>query len=484
VAGCIASGLFDKLSTSDLIPADAFVEPCWKAIYSAADYLLRKGEPVCAESVSDHIAFHGHEREIQQFVGNTLPWQSWPDFADGSLALSGAAPLKYSLRVIADLYRERQAAAIGEQLKNKEISIQEANEALGELLHQANGRNGDFDFSKVDQLSFSHDNLHPKPTPVFMLCGQAIATPANLVVLYAQAKAGKSAVLSAMLASIMVEDELTDCLGFSSSRNPNNHALLYLDTEQPPYDFEQVILRALRRAALETRPTWLRAYNVRSLDSLTLRAFLTAELQRAKKECGGIYAVMIDGIADFVDDVNRPQESNPLIAELHSLAVQYDCVFILVIHENPGDTRDKMRGHLGSQLERKTESNVRIQKDGDDGETVIYTEKSRHANIPKSKGPRFHWDEQAQMHLSCQAKVKTASRQDHSNIIGEIFDCPLAKSQAGALRWGQIQKRLVEMEPYKTENGAKTFVDRHLIPEGWLERSESGLYWPGKGKKG
>jgi hypothetical protein len=162
VAGCIASGLFDKISADDLIPAAAFVEPHWQTIYAAAYSLLRKGETVCLESVNDFIAFHGHDREIQQFVGNTLPWQNWPDFADGSLALSSASRLKYSLTELARLFRERCADAVADQIKNREIPLADAHKALGELVHQAAGRNGandgKFTMMTVEQILAYEDN--------------------------------------------------------------------------------------------------------------------------------------------------------------------------------------------------------------------------------------------------------------------------------------------------------------------------------------
>ena len=37
----------------------------------------------------------------------------------------------------------------------------------------------------------------------------------------------------------------------------------------------------------------------------------------------------------------------------HQLAIEYDCVFMTVLHENPNSDFGKTRGHLGSQLSRK-----------------------------------------------------------------------------------------------------------------------------------
>jgi hypothetical protein len=88
---------------------------------------------------------------------------------------------------------------------------------------------------------------------------------------------------------------------------------------------------------------------------------------------------------------NDPDEAFAFIEEWQQLADKYQMVIVCVRHENPGSETGKTRGHLGSQLERKAESNLRLLKE--DIVTVIYREKSRGAHIPKDKGPRFHWSD-------------------------------------------------------------------------------------------
>ena len=83
------------------------------------------------------------------------------------------------------------------------------------------------------------------------------------------------------------------------------------------------------------------------------------------------------------------------------IATEQNAVVVTVLHENPDSEYGKTRGHLGSQLERKAESNLRLQKDNTTGVTTIFTEKSRHCHIPKGQGSRFRWDDESWMHLSC-----------------------------------------------------------------------------------
>ena len=86
----------------------------------------------------------------------------------------------------------------------------------------------------------------------------------------------------------------------------------------------------------------------------------------------------------------------------------------------------KTRGHLGSRLARKTESNIELSKDTNEV-TTVYTSSSRHAFISKQDGPRFKWDSLAEMHVSCVPETKErneAKRGVLSELANEIFNIP------------------------------------------------------------
>jgi len=82
-----------------------------------------------------------------------------------------------------------------------------------------------------------------------------------------------------------------------------------------------------------------------------------------------------------------------------------------------------MRGHLGSQLERKAESNLRLKKN--DAVTVVFSEKMRRAPILKKDGPRFAWSDTARMHVSVEANnIARAGlkRAELRKLAAEVFD--------------------------------------------------------------
>jgi hypothetical protein len=157
--------------------------------------------------------------------------------------------------------------------------------------------------------------------------------------------------------------------------------------------------------------------------------------------------------------VNDATEANGLVGELHALAIRFDCPIICVLHENPGEnTQGKTRGHLGSQLERKAESNLRLLKDSD-GVTVVFTERSRSASISRDRGPRFKWYDADAMHRTCATMhdEKAGERRSTMQILAEeIFNCP---EVAAGLSWTQVHERIEALEKLK-RTGARRHFDK------------------------
>ena len=244
--------------------------------------------------------------------------------------------------------------------------------------------------------------------PCLYLCDVPISHRSNLGMITALQKSGKSAVGGAILGAIIAgPNQRGDTLRFRA-HNEHGHAVLHLDTEQSPADHETLIAIAKRRAGVEELPPWLYSFGVKGVCPEQLRQRLPRLLRELKRAHGGVFFVLLDGAADFVNDTNDPKECNPFVTDLESYATDFDCSLVSVLHLNPtkGDQPTKSRGHLGSQLERKCETDLRLVKDAD-GITTIFTASARHAPIFEKDGPRFSWDTAAEMHLSLE---QTAGR--------------------------------------------------------------------------
>lgn len=287
------------------------------------------------------------------------------------------------------------------------------------------------------------DISHPPAVavPVYQLGEAIIATPGNIVGIQAQAKAGKSAFVGAMVAAAM--GGKGDCLGIVSE-NPRGLAMVHFDTEQAPADHHAGIVRSLYRAGLASPPTWLRSYRLADVPLLTRRSCLPFDIERAAAECGGIHSVIIDGIGDLCADPNDPAEAFGIVDSLHQLAIRYNAPIFAVLHENPGSETGKTRGHLGSQLERKAETNLRLAKDGE-GITIVFAERARHAHIPREQGQRFKWCGDAKMHVSLATNATTKSDEKREQLAELAKQC-FHESGGVGLTWEQLHTEIETKE--------------------------------------
>lgn len=311
------------------------------------------------------------------------------------------------------------------------------------------------DFARLDKGRFDVKHPPEKPVPVISLCGHGLSTPGNLTVFSAQMKAAKTSAIMAALASMMTPKG--DCLGFTGTWTGG--AWIHLDTEQSPFDFDKVIRIALRRAGLDAPPQWFRSYSTVHLDIDERRKLFSAELERASKEHGRLSGVSVDGVADMCHDPNDSAEAFALVSRLNRAAAQYGCPIIVSLHENPGSDTGKTRGHLGSELARKAETNLSLAKDAD-GIVTMFSERSRSIHIPKANGPRFAWDDAAGMHLACGTSANEKAEADSFHlqaIADEIF------SDKAALRYSELKREVMRIRHVKEGAAEKTI--KKLVPK-------------------
>jgi hypothetical protein len=242
---------------------------------------------------------------------------------------------------------------------------------------------------------FDYNKPPPHTEPRFFIGDIPVCTAGNLTTISAFIKSGKTATFCAAMASAMTTDSSADNLGWRSS-NPNGLAILHFDTEQSPEDHYAVAKRAVDRAGLKDAPAWFVSYCLTGCTLRESRLAIEIALVDAAKAHGGIHSIFLDGSADFIANVNDPDESNDFVAAIRKLSIDYRCPLLAAIHLNPNS--DKERGHLGSELTRKAESNLKLERDGD--VITLYATRNRKAPISKDRGPRFEWSNEHNRHVS------------------------------------------------------------------------------------
>ena len=351
----------------------------------------------------------------------------------------------------------------------KVFDLQIALEMLQTSLESARALTSDNDSRKFD-----FDKSPEQPIPILKLGDHAICTPGNLSSIQGPPKAAKSAVVGAILASTMVDAESgTDTLGFNSG-NTLGLAVIHIDTEQSEHDHDGLVRRAYKRAKRNECANWLHSYCVTGMEPAKCWSFLTTEIDKASKQHGGILMVILDGIADFCNDPNDAKECFDLVRKLHKLAIKKECAILMVIHENPGNDTGKTRGHLGSQLDRKAETSLRVVKDDKSGTVTMWAARARHFLLPRGEGQQFGWSTEEKMHvtlseedddfISPKPDKESKYREEVTKSFGDYSE----------LSYRQLVERIVQVV------GVAKSTAKLRIPEylklGLIEKNPNGKY--------
>jgi hypothetical protein len=131
--------------------------------------------------------------------------------------------------------------------------------------------------------------------------------------------------------------------------------LIHFDTEQGHWHSQRVFKRVLDMANVQDVGCY-QTYALRTISYKTRIAFIEHILKENGDKNG---LVIIDGIADLVSDVNNLEESNLCVQKIMEWSAKFNCHIVTVIHSNYGS--EKPTGHLGSFLEKKTETQIQLE---------------------------------------------------------------------------------------------------------------------------
>ena len=181
-----------------------------------------------------------------------------------------------------------------------------------------------------------------------------IGTYGNFSFVQAPPKSKKTFFVS-LLSAIYLADDLEQFGGDLKANRDNKH-LIHFDTEQSNFHASVVFKRPIDMTGIKTDK-----YHTLALRQLSFKErveFIEYYLYD-KLEATDIGLVIIDGIADLCSDVNNIEESNAVVQKLMKWSKELNCHIVTVIHSNFGT--DKPTGHLGSFLEKKTETQIQLE---------------------------------------------------------------------------------------------------------------------------
>lgn len=151
---------------------------------------------------------------------------------------------------------------------------------------------------------------------------------------------------------------LVGCLRLFNKFNANAKSnVLYIDTEQSPSDVQRVTKRV---KSIVKSEDGLYMYGLRPLSPK--HRIDAIELLLKEHE---VDVLVIDGVRDLLMDINNAVESTEVMTLLMKWSFDYDIHIATVLHQNKGDGNS--RGHIGTELNNKAETILRVTKDEKDG---------------------------------------------------------------------------------------------------------------------
>jgi hypothetical protein len=168
---------------------------------------------------------------------------------------------------------------------------------------------------------------------------------------------------------------------------------------------------------------------------------------------GGVHLVVIDGIGDLIGSLNDERDSINLIEELHRTAGIYQTCVLCVLHLVPNGV--KLRGHLGSELQRKSSGILCIEKDENTDVSCVKALKVRSGSPLDVPLIQFAWNKELGYHTYVGEKSKDFKLQrkieDLTSLASEVF------STNDKISYTELMNQLSETMGV-TERMAKNYI--------------------------
>jgi hypothetical protein len=213
------------------------------------------------------------------------------------------------------------------------------------------------DKTKIENLSTRAAKANytpPKEEPIFTIKNQPIGHKQSFVCFQGLPKAGKSLYITSSIVSAFLGVPI---FGMKITLPANKPKLAYFDTEGSESDFYSIVNRLKWQMGRQNLPEEIQMYNCREDNPSEIKDLIDTYLQ-LNGDCG---CLIIDGILDLVNDFNNIVECNLIIQWMKKITKNYNLLLMVVLHLGKKDKNSL--GHLGSFLDRKSQSVLIIEKE-------------------------------------------------------------------------------------------------------------------------
>lgn len=334
--------------------------------------------------------------------------------------------------------------------------------------------------------SLTDKSLIPDIETVVEIGGSIFAVKGDISVVGGLPKAGKTAIsvylLGTALRSIPHEQ---DTLSIRSVTT--NKPVIYIDTEQSTPITNKLRKSILNLIGEDAHPNNLHVFNLRKHASASEKLKIVRSLfhhaAQPDNELSNAQLWIIDGLADLVNNPNDTTESFGLIGEFLSIAERQQTTIIFYLHENPGSMQ-KLRGNLGSEIERKCFGAITVRKDREKGFHWIESRMLRGA--ADFQNIYFTYDSQiGRMRSLTETEKKEAEKsvdktEIRMNQLKTLAEMATDHGKACPMNYDRIWRNVMDVNPkiYGRSIKERRAQDKvkEMLESGLLEKDEKGLY--------
>jgi hypothetical protein len=232
-------------------------------------------------------------------------------------------------------------------MENKDIQIND------EFFNSVELPNDDWK-NELKALKIDPNETIEPPKPIWNVTVNKInyilGTNGNFSVIIGKAKSKKSFYVNLTLSTYIKNQK-------------SNGEILYFDTEQGKYHFQNAIKKICTKVGYN--PKNIQAYHFRKL-SPQKRLEL---IEKAIYNTPNLELVVIDGIKDLITSINDEEQASMITTKLMKWTEELDIHLITVLHQNKSDTN--ARGHVGTELQNKAETVLSVTKNDENKNVSI-----------------------------------------------------------------------------------------------------------------
>jgi hypothetical protein len=205
----------------------------------------------------------------------------------------------------------------------------------------------------IESKKFKRKHIPETEKVIFSISGKTIGCSQSFVCFQGMPKNGKSLFITSAIASAFTT---WDIFGMKINFQDNRKRLCYVDTESSDFDFYRTLERIRRQTLLDELPHNFDALSVREESPTDIQKLLEYYLE-FNLDCS---LLVLDGLLDLIQDFNNVAESFNLVQWLKKITKKYDLLILCVLHLGKKDNLSI--GHIGSFLDRKSQSVLKVEK--------------------------------------------------------------------------------------------------------------------------